>query len=176
VGRFDYPKNEEWILDVAAAMPELRVLLVGGGPNEPVLRERIERMGLAARVSILGYRNPLAVYQAADALLLPSIREGFGLGCAEAMSVGVPVLRTRTSGASLQINENVTGRSTPIDHDAFVAAAVEFLGDRAALARMGEAAAKHVREVFPYQKQIAGTLDLYRRLITLSGCKTGDSR
>ena len=42
------------------------------------------------------------------------------------MGVGVPVLRTRTSGTSELIVENVAGRSTPIEHDAFVAAAIEF--------------------------------------------------
>ena len=149
-------------------MPELRVLLVGGGPNEAILRFRIDQMALNSRVSILGYRDPLPVYNAADALLLPSIREGFGLSCGEAMSVGLPVLRTRTSGTSLQIVENITGRSTPIDHDAFVAAAVQFLSDRQKLAQMGEAAAEHVRKNLPFQQQISQTLDLYRRLITLS--------
>jgi glycosyltransferase involved in cell wall biosynthesis len=154
VGRFDYPKNEDWLLDVAAAIPELFVLLVGGGPNEESLRHRVERMGLQARVTIMGYSDPMPIYQAADAVLLPSLREGFGLACGEAMSVGVPVLRTRTSGAALQIVENVTGRSTP--------------SDRAELARMGDNAAKHVREAFPFERQLAETLDLYRRLITLS--------
>jgi glycosyltransferase involved in cell wall biosynthesis len=124
-------------------------------------------MGLQSRVQILGYRNPLPIYRAADALLLPSLREGFGLACGEAMSVGVPVLRTRTSGTALQIVENVTGRSTPINHAAFVEIAKEFLGNPTALARMGEAAAYHVREKFPFELQLAGTLDLYRRLITL---------
>jgi L-malate glycosyltransferase len=168
LGRFDYPKNEAWMLDLAAAMPALHVLLVGGGPNEAMLRARTDQMGLKSRVSILGHRDPLAVFRAADALLLPSIREGFGLSCAEAMSVGLPVLRTRTSGTALQIIENVTGRSTPIDRDAFISAAVEFLADRDALVRMGEAAADHVRMNFPFEKQISQTLDLYRRLATLS--------
>jgi glycosyltransferase involved in cell wall biosynthesis len=176
VGRFDYPKNEDWLLDVAAAIPDLHVLLVGGGPNEEKLRHRVDRMNLKSRVQIMGYRDPMPIYHAADALLLPSIREGFGLACGEAMSVGVPVLRTRTSGSALQVVENVTGRSTPIDHAAFITAAKEFLSDPAGLARMGDAAAKHVREHFPFERQLAQTLDLYRRLITLSSRKNGDSQ
>jgi glycosyltransferase involved in cell wall biosynthesis len=176
VGRFDYPKNEEWMLDVAAAMPDLRVLLVGGGPNEAKLRDRIDRMALRLRAWVFESRDPLPIYQAADALLLPSLREGFGLVCGEAMSVGVPVLRTRTSGSALQIVENVTGRSTPIDHDAFIAAAKDYLSDPAALLRMGQAAAIHVREHFPFERQLTETLDLYRRLITLSRPNAGTSR
>ena len=84
--------------------------------------------------------------------------------CAEAMSVGVPVLRTRTSGVAETVVENVTGRSVPIDHDAFLSAAVVMLSERDALARMGAAAARHVREHLTFDRQLAQTVELYRRL------------
>jgi glycosyltransferase involved in cell wall biosynthesis len=172
VGRFDVPKNEDWIIDIAAAtrqsLPEMRFVLLGEGPHEAALRRRIESMGLSERVRLLPRQDPLPIYQASDALLLPSIREGFSLVCAEAMAVGVPVLRTRTAGTAQLIRENVTGRSVPIDHDAFVSAAVEFLRDREALRRMGLAAAQHVRANFRFADQVERTLDLYRRLTTLS--------
>jgi glycosyltransferase involved in cell wall biosynthesis len=172
VGRFDVPKNEEWIVDVVAAtretLPEMRFVLLGEGPHEAELRRRIESMGLTERVRLLPRQDPLPIYQASDALLLPSIREGFSLVCAEAMSVGVPVLRTRTAGTAQLIREGVTGRSVPIDHDAFVSAAIEFLRDRESLQRMGLAAAEHVRANFRFADQVDRTLDLYRRLTTLS--------
>jgi len=169
VGRLDYPKNEEWLLDVALALSKrgtnLRMFLAGEGPNRPLLEQRIARQGLEETVRLLGHRDPLPLYQAADALLLPSLREGFSLVCAEAMSVGIPVLRTRTSGTQELIIENVTGRSTPIDHDAFVTAALEFLSDPAKLADMGRAAAAHVREHFTFQRQADRTLELYRQMV-----------
>ena len=101
---------------------------------------------------------------ATDLLMLPSGREGFSLVCAEAMSVGVPVLRTRTSGVAETVVENVTGRSVPIDHDAFLNAAVVMLSDPDALARMGTAAARHVREHLTFDRQLAETVALYNRL------------
>ncbi len=120
---------------------------------------------MTERVHFLGHLdNPLAAYQAADALLLPSLREGFSLVCAEAMSVGTPVLRTNTSGAEELIVDGVTGRSVAIDHDAFIAGAIEFLLDRGKLAEMGRAAAKHVRENYPFERQVAQTVELYRKL------------
>lgn len=173
VGRLEDPKNEGWLLDLAAAsraqLPDLRVVLAGDGPNAAPVRDRVDAENLHDRVKLLGEIDPLPLYQAADALLLPSAREGFSYVCAEAMSVGVPVLRTRTSGTSATVVEGVTGRSTSIDHDAFIAAAIDFLADPAALARMGRAAAEHVRRNLSFEQQVARTLDLYRRLARMSG-------
>ena len=168
VGRFDAPKNERWVLDLAEAsrarLPEAQFVLLGEGPNEPALRSRIRDSNLGDRVHILSRGDPLPLYQAADALLLPSEREGFSLACAEALSVGIPVLRTRTAGTAQLIREGVTGRSVPVDHDEFIARATEFLGDTDALRRMGRAAAEHVRANFRFDVQVDQTLRLYARL------------
>jgi len=165
VGRLDVPKNADWLLDLAEAMPDLRIAIAGEGPHESLLRARIDRNELAHRVKLLGHREPLPVYQAADALLLPSSREGFSYVCAEAMSVGVPVLRTHTSGTKELIVEDQTGRSCEIQREAFVQAAIQFLSPSTELARMGIAAAEHVRKNLTFQRQYDQTIALYRRLI-----------
>ncbi|MGH7178436.1 MAG: glycosyltransferase family 4 protein [Tepidisphaeraceae bacterium] len=172
VGRLNYPKNEEWILDVAVAVPGLKVILVGEGPHESILREGIAARNLSDRVRVAGHQDPLVYYRAADALLLPSIREGFSLVCAEAMSTGVPCLRTRTSGTRELIVEGITGRSVPIDHDQFVQASVDFLTDTDALRRMGRAGADLVREKFSFGLQLSRTLDLYRSMTKVSEDQT----
>jgi glycosyltransferase involved in cell wall biosynthesis len=170
VGRFDEPKNEDWLLDLAAAaggrLPDLHLLLVGEGPHEGALRRRIEADGLAQRVRLLPYQDPLPVYQAIDALLLPSSQEGFSYVCTEAMCVGRPVLRTRTAGTHEHVIEGVTGASVPVDRQAFLDAATAFLSDRGGLVRMGGAAASHVREHLTIDRQIDATESLYRRLTT----------
>jgi glycosyltransferase involved in cell wall biosynthesis len=169
VGRLDDPKNEGWMISIALAarerIPNLRVLMVGEGPNEPKLRRRIAEAGVQDMITLLGYRDPLPCYQAADIVMLPSAQEGFSLVCAEAMSVGLPVLRTRTSGTTELIVEGITGRSVPIQHDAFVRAALEMLGDEPAMRRMGAAAAQHIRGRFSFAQQVNDTIALYRRLI-----------
>ncbi len=169
VGRFDTPKNEDWMLDLAArsrsTLPDLHVVMVGGGPHEAQLRQRVRDDQLESRVTILPYRDPLPIYRAADAVLLPSAHEGFSFVNTEAMSVGRPVLRTRTAGAQEQIVESVTGVSTPIDHEAFLQGAAAMLSDRQAMQRMGEAAAKFVRERLTLDRAATATIDLYRQLV-----------
>lgn len=179
VGRFDYPKNEEWMLDLAAAardsLPNLHVVMIGEGPHEPALRRRIARGGLADRVTILPYGDPTSVYRASDAILLTSQAEGFSFVNTEAMSTGRPILRTRTAGTAEQIVEGVTGRSVEIDRDAFVRAGLEFLGQgREKLRRMGLAGAELVRQRFTFDRQLAQTLDLYRSM--LAGKANPDQR
>jgi UDP-glucose:(heptosyl)LPS alpha-1,3-glucosyltransferase len=98
-------------------------------------------------------------------MLLPSQREGFSYACAEAMCTGVPVLRTRTSGTKELIIEGKTGRSSPIDHDAFLTAAKEFLSNKSALQQMGIAAAAHIRRDFTFDRQLNQTLAMYDRLV-----------
>lgn len=169
VGRLDYPKNEHWLFDLDDAAQhaglDLKILLVGEGPHQSEHERRIRAEGRGKRMVIFGHQDPRPFYHAADALLLPSLREGFSLVCAEAMASGVPCLRTRTSGCSELIEEGVTGRSVPIDRDAFVAAAVEFLGDLDALRRMGDAARRRIVEHFTFDRQVERTLELYRRLV-----------
>jgi glycosyltransferase involved in cell wall biosynthesis len=170
VGRFDYPKNEEWMLDLAAAaresLPGLHIVMIGEGPHEGLLRRRIARENLGSTVTILPYGDPHAVYRASDAILLTSRAEGFSFVNTEAMSTGRPVLRTRTAGTAEQIIEGVTGRSVAIDRDAFVRGALEFLGQgRERLRAMGLAGAEHARQHLTFDRQLAETLSLYRAMI-----------
>lgn len=173
VGRMDAPKNEQWMLDVAEQsrdrMANLKVLMVGEGPHEKWLHRAVKRRHLEDRVVLLGYRDPMPIYHAADALLLPSSREGFSLVCAEAMSTGIPVLRTRTAGTDALVVEGATGKSVPIEHDTFVAAAIAFLSNAEALKSMGALACKHVHEHFSFDRQLRDTIDLYRSLVKLQG-------
>ena len=171
VGCMDSPKNEMWMIDLAAAsrdrLPNLKVILVGEGPHEKQLRRRVRKDKLRDRVRLLGRRDPKPIYHAADALLLASAREGFSLVCAEAMSTGIPVLRTRTAGTTELVVENSTGRSVEINHAAFLQAAMDFLSDLPALRRMGRLAALHVSQHFTFDRQVRDTIDLYRSLIKL---------
>lgn len=168
VGRFDHPKNETWCLDVLAeseaVVPDLHVVFAGEGPRERELRQATRRAGVAARVHLLGQIDPLPVYQAADLLLLPSEREGFSLVCAEAMSVGVPHVRTRTSGTHELTIQNETGVSVPIDRRAFTGAAIRLLAHRGEMRRMGQNGARLIRENYTFGRQVDQTLALYHGL------------
>ena len=163
VGRLDEPKNETWCLD-ALEGSDACLLVAGEGPREGAFREQVDRRGLAGRVTMLGHADPLAVYRAADVLLLPSGREGFSLVCAEAMAVGVPHVRTRTSGHTELTVAGVTGWATAIERRAWVDAAKAALADRRKLRAMAGDCVRHVVGGFTFERQVGETLGLYERL------------
>lgn len=114
---------------VAPGLPDHRFVLVGerGWKYAEVLREA-ERPELAGRVVLLGYvpesHLPL-LYTHADALVYPSLYEGFGFPVVEAMACGTPVLTSR--GSSLEeISEGAALLVDPLD-EAALASGLEAL-------------------------------------------------
>jgi glycosyltransferase involved in cell wall biosynthesis len=81
--------------------PELHLLLTGLRMNAAAdVEAAIERLGLGRQVVHLGYVTPeqLAdVYAGAEALVFPSLFEGFGLPLLEAMGAGCPIVASRVT-------------------------------------------------------------------------------
>ena len=77
----------------------------GKGWGLPELNDKVNELGIAGLVEILGYIDDeamLGLYQKARALVIPSLYEGFGLPIVEAYSQGTPVL-TSNRGAMAEI-------------------------------------------------------------------------
>lgn len=83
------------------AHPSLHLVLVGGkGWMHSEIDEHIEQLDLTGRVHFPGYVADAALpfwYAAAEALVYPSLYEGFGLPIVEAMACGTPVIAADTS-------------------------------------------------------------------------------
>jgi glycosyltransferase involved in cell wall biosynthesis len=104
VGHLIERKGQHLLLQALArggrAEPE-SLVLVGSGEDERRLRELAGRLGLHERVSFVGNVAPAELppwYRAADALVLPSLREGWPNVVLEALACGTPVLATRIWG------------------------------------------------------------------------------
>jgi glycosyltransferase involved in cell wall biosynthesis len=107
-GRLLPHKNVAAVLHALAfaGTPELGLLIVGTGPEQPALQELCRRLGIAQRVWFLPPQPPEQLpfyYVLADALVLPSRIEPWGLVVNEALACGMYVLCSRRAGAAYDL-------------------------------------------------------------------------
>lgn len=85
---------------LAAGPSRSKLLVVGGRKEQPGFVRLAKRLGVADRVLFEGPQpDPLPCYAAADAVLLPSFYDPFGLVALEGASCGLPVIVSRAAGA-----------------------------------------------------------------------------
>ncbi len=99
VGRLIADKRVDDLLHALAHLRphhELRCVIVGDGPERASLQRLASRLGLEAAVTFAGTVDDGELFgrmKSATALVLPSVREGFGITVLEAMAAGaIPVV------------------------------------------------------------------------------------
>ena len=138
---------------VVAGRPDATLLLVGpGGLDihncESELREYVNSHGLARNVRFAGAVSDVETYlRAADAFVLPSENEAFGLSLVEAMACGLPCVATPVGAMKEIVADGRTGLLVPPRDEARLADALGVVLDGGAhVASMGAAAAAVARE------------------------------
>ena len=98
---------------VLRAVPSASLYVVGKGPQRDNLAKLADKLGISSSVHFEGAKEDAAElvseYLSAAVLVLPSSSEMFGLVLAEALSLGVPVVATKTVGALSIVREDETG-------------------------------------------------------------------
>jgi rhamnosyl/mannosyltransferase len=174
VGRHVYYKGFEYLI---RAMPDVDsdvLLLLGGtGPLTAQYRQLITELGLEHRVRLLGRVPDQALpahYRAAEVFCMPSVEpsEAFGLVQLEAMACARPVVGCELDNGATYVNQHgVTGLVVPPrDPGALAGALNTLLADRALAERMGEAGRHRARTDFSLEKMWAGTLQVYREVLS----------
>ncbi len=112
------------VFDKVQQKHNVRLLLVGDGPEMPSIREMVKHRNLQQKVDFLGPEDHLEkILPVAHVLLLPSLHESFGLVALEAMACGVVPVMTSVGGAGEFINDGQNGSlRAPDDIDGMVAA------------------------------------------------------
>jgi phosphatidyl-myo-inositol dimannoside synthase len=102
---------------ILTVMPDIRLMLGGGGPEKAGLEARVIALGLQKQVLFPGRiaESEMAIhYGMADVFALPALQppgdiEGFGIVYLEAAACGIPVVGARTGGIPDAIAEGETG-------------------------------------------------------------------
>ena len=170
--RLDPLKGHEFLFEaVARGLPEVRVVLAGDGRERKELESLASRLGIASRVTFLGFRDDLPVLMAcADVVVLPSLAEGLPLAVLEAMALGAPLVATAIGGTDEAIADEVTGLLVPPRDSAALGAAVErVLTDPGDAARRAEAARDRVAAEFSADRMVERTQSVYEELLASAG-------
>ena len=123
----------EAMAGLLAEFPDLVYLIGGGGPDRPRLEAKARALGLEARVMFTGRiaeEEKVAYYRLADAYVMPSRGEGFGIVILEAMACGLPAMASSKDGGREALLNGKLGLLVDPDDPASVA-----VGLRAVLAR-----------------------------------------
>jgi teichuronic acid biosynthesis glycosyltransferase TuaC len=101
VGLLDPRKSHDLIIKALPSLPEVDLLIAGTGPEKKNLEQLAQELGVADRVTLLGpvpQTELKTYYNAADALVLASSREGWANVLLEAMACGTPVVASNVWG------------------------------------------------------------------------------
>jgi glycosyltransferase involved in cell wall biosynthesis len=142
---------------------DLRLVLVGDGPERPSLEKGAQARGISERVVFAGFSaQPWQAYPGIDVFVMPSRDEALPLALLEAMACGCPPVAMASGGVLEVLSDPSLGWLVPAeDTQAFTAALDEAITAgperRAALGRAGRA---HVVAHFDARRQYAVLADL----------------
>ncbi|MBI2443842.1 MAG: glycosyltransferase [Candidatus Magasanikbacteria bacterium] len=121
LGRLDPVKNVPWLVKTFAAVvrerPRALLLLAGAGRAEARIRRLIKKLRLENNVKLEGWTaDPWSYLKTVDALLLPSLSEGYGLAVMEAMAAGTRVIMNDVGVANYEVLPGESVQILPINN------------------------------------------------------------
>ena len=153
------------------------LVIIGGDPGvnkdqADIEMSRIkgltEQYGLKNLVTFLGKRNQDSLpyyYSAAEAVVVPSQYESFGMVALEAMACGTPVVASQVGGLAYLVQDGITGYTVPVDEPAQLADRLTvLLQDKNLRDRLGKQAFQ-VAQDYAWEKITARLVDVYREVI-----------
>lgn len=183
VGRIEPLKGVDTLIRAMALLAyecptwvnRLSLAIIGGDPNtsENAEMERLKAMhaqlNLGDLVVFLGAKDQNTLqyyYNAAEAVVMPSHYESFGMVALEAMACGTPVIASDVGGLSHLVRDGETGFHVPSgDHLALASTLARLLQDDALRLRLGEQATYWAQN-YSWAKIGDRVLDAYRHALS----------
>ncbi len=124
---------------IESEIPEAQLWIVGRGAQ----RDKLEAMAKGLNVKFFGYvdeARKLDLMQRAQAVLVPGIREGWGMVITEANACGTPAIAYDIVGYRDAVRDGETGLLTEATPEAMARAAIRFARDTDLQSRLSESA------------------------------------
>lgn len=169
-GRLEWEKG---VQDLIAALPRIRrthpdtrLVVAGRGRQASALVKAARKHRVRRSVDFVGHlsdRGLVACLAAADAVVLPSRYEPFGIVALEAAAAGAPLVSSTAGGLGEVVIDGETGLSfEPGDIDGMAGAVRAVLDDPAAAVRRAQNAKGRLSSDFNWATIAAATAEVYR--------------
>jgi glycosyltransferase involved in cell wall biosynthesis len=147
--------------------PEALLVIAGDGPPELVsaLRQQAARLGLTNAIIWAGFLQGKDKWEAiadADAFVLSSYSENFGVAVVEAMALGIPVIVSDQVGISSAIENAGAGIVAECNADEFGRALVRLSTNPGLRAELGQSARRLAESEFSSAAISKKLIDLYQ--------------
>ena len=175
VGRLDPVKDQTTLITALASLkcnprpgwPELRLRIVGEGPERAALEHGAREAGISAAVELPGARDDIPdQLRGMDVFVLPSLNEGISNTLLEAMASGLPVIATRVGGNPELVADGQTGwLVAPRSPTAIAERLARYLDDPALASQHGAEARRRTENQFSIASMLRSYDALYSRLL-----------
>jgi len=155
---------------VAHAVPDAKLCLIGDGEQREVIENMCEALGLKGHVMLMGARSDInQLLPGADVFLLSSLSEGVSVTLLEAMATGLAIVATDVGGNPEVVEHGTTGLLSPRgDHETLAANLVALLKDPAQCLAFGRAGRDRLLELFTQDRMHRAYTELYGQLLGMS--------
>lgn len=164
VGLLDPRKAHDLIIRALPRLPDVDLLIAGIGPERKNLEQLARELGVQDRVTLLGavpQTELKSYYNAADALVLASSREGWANVLLEAMACGTPVVASNVWGTPEVVAAPEAGVLMPErTPEGLVRALGQLRADYPE-----HAATRRYAENFGWQPTTQGQIDLFQSIM-----------
>ena len=134
IGRYCTAKNFDNVPEICSEILEQGIdvywYIIGFGPDEQLIKEKIHQFKMEDRVILLGKKeNPYPYIKACDLYIQPSRYEGKSVTVREAQALHKPVIITNYSTAKSQLEDGVDGIIVPQENEKCAIAISKILKD-----------------------------------------------
>ena len=152
---------------VVAAIPNAKLLIVGLGKTEGVLKGIVDKLDLNRCIKFYPVVNQTPeLLPMFDVFVMPSRMEGLGLSVMEAQASGIPVIASNVGGIPNLIEHGKTGYLVdPENIEDLAQTIINVLSNRESAKAVGFNGRKFAEQECSFDKMIAKTINLYESVL-----------